>query len=83
MLPSLQAFLTRNETTAETILLILVGAIISPIVIVTFVTLVVHDLDGGLLLFLPVVFSPVITLVTLATLGINRKLSSPRHHGFN
>ena len=67
LLPSLQLFLVRKEIDGETLASILLGALIGPISILFVVTLIVHDLDGGLLLILGVIAAPIITLLALAT----------------
>ena len=67
LLPSLQLFLVRKEIDGETLASILLGALIGPISILFVVTLIVHDLDGGELLILAVLATPIITLLALAT----------------
>ncbi len=68
LLPSLQLFLVRKEINGETLASILLGALLGPISILLVVTLIVHDLDGGLLLILGVIAAPIITILTLAIL---------------
>ncbi|MFP6619354.1 MAG: hypothetical protein VB877_08415 [Pirellulaceae bacterium] len=68
LLPSLQLFLVRKEINGETLASILLGALLGPISILLVVTLIVHDLDGGELLILAVLATPIITLLALATL---------------
>jgi hypothetical protein len=76
LLPSLQLFLVRKEINGETLVSIFLGALIGPTSILLVVTLIVHDLDGGGLLILAVLATPVITILTLAILC----LCSRRRH---
>tara|TARA_B110000014_G_C19519813_1_gene279521 strand:+ start:164 stop:376 length:213 start_codon:yes stop_codon:yes gene_type:complete len=47
---------------------IFLGSLIGPVSILVLVTLIVHDLDGGLLLFLGIITAPFITIFTFGIL---------------
>ena len=76
LLPSLQLFLVRKEMKQPVLALIFLGSLIGPLSILTVVTLIVHDLDGGLLLFLGIIAAPIITIFTF---GILHLVSKPLH----
>lgn len=76
LLPSLQLFLVRKEMKQPVLATIFLGSLIGPLAILVVVTMIVHDLDGGLLLFLGIIAAPIIMIFTF---GILQLVSKPLH----
>ncbi|MCP3695745.1 MAG: hypothetical protein GY917_26340 [Planctomycetaceae bacterium] len=77
-LPGLQLFLLRKEMKQQVLVAIFLGSLLGPLSILTVVTMIVHDLDGGLLLFLGIISAPVIAIFTLGILHLTSKPLHPR-----
>jgi hypothetical protein len=56
---------------------IFLGSLIGPVSILVLVTLIVHDLDGGLFLFLGIIASPIITIFTFEILHLASRQPHP------
>jgi hypothetical protein len=77
LLPGLQLFLVRKEMEEKVLVPIFLGSLIGPVSILVLVTLIVHDLDGGLLLFLGIIAAPIITILTFGILYLASRQPHP------
>jgi len=76
-LPGLQLFLLRKEMKQQVLVAIFLGSLLGPLSILTVVTMIVHDLDGGLLLFLGIIAAPIITIFIFGILHLASRQPHP------
>ena len=77
LLPGLQLFLVRKEVEENFLVPIFLGSLIGPVSILVLVTFIVHDLDGGLLLFLGIIAAPIITIFIFGILHLASRQPHP------